>query len=238
MAKLPFGARLCASILKRCGMKTAIGTNNAANREAWLARALGEIPTGSRILDAGAGELAQKRHCSHLDYVAQDFGSYNGSGDGAGLQTGKWDQTHLDIVSDITEIPEPDASFDAIMCIEVFEHLPDPLAALREFTRLLKPSGWLVITAPRSSLTHFAPFHFQSGFNRYFYQHHLPKAGFDIQELSANGNYFGFIAQEVRRTMEGMPSYSDSRPGFWDILGGESLSAHAQQNGTIRKEQP
>ena len=129
------------------------------------------MPAGSRILDAGAGELRYKPLCSHLEYVSQDFAQYNGQGDGVGLQMGNWDQTHLDIVCDITQIPEPDQSFDVIMCIEVFEHLPDPLAALREFNRLLKSGGWLIITAPFNSLTHFAPYHFYTGLTNIFIAH-------------------------------------------------------------------
>ena len=31
----------------------------------------------------------------------------------------------LDIISDITSIPVSDNTFDAVMCIEVFEHLPN-----------------------------------------------------------------------------------------------------------------
>ena len=131
---------------------------NQQNREIWLEEALKKIPTGSRILDAGAGELRYKEFCEHLNYVSQDFAQYNGEGDSKGLQTGTWDQTKLDIISDITEIPELDDSFDAIMCVEVFEHLPDPTLAIKEFARLLKSGGTLIITAPFCSLTHFAPY--------------------------------------------------------------------------------
>jgi ubiquinone/menaquinone biosynthesis C-methylase UbiE len=92
---------------------------NLKTREQWLEKALSEVASGSRILDAGAGELQYKRFCQHLNYVAQDFGEYNGEGNTNGLQTGTWDNSKLDIISDITKIPEDDASFDAIMCIEV-----------------------------------------------------------------------------------------------------------------------
>lgn len=173
---------------------TAVGTKNLSNREAWLEKTLKKIPAGSRILDAGAGEQKYQRFCSHLNYVAQNFAKY----DGEGLQTKSWDQTKLDIVSDITQIPELDVSFDAIIYIEVFEHLPEPVKAIKEFTRLLKPGGYLILTAPFCSLTHFAPYHFYTGFNRYYYEKHLTENGFKIVELQENGNFFEYLAQEIR----------------------------------------
>lgn len=175
------------------------GSSNESEREAWLEAALLKVPPGSRLLDAGAGELKFKKFCRHLDYVAQDFAQYDGAGDNKGLQMGKWDQSRLDIVSDITAIPQPDRSFDAILCVEVFEHLPAPLLALKEFSRLLRPGGSLILTAPFNSLTHFAPYHFYGGFTRYFYEEHLPKHGFRIDEIRPNGNYFEFLGQELRR---------------------------------------
>ncbi len=176
-----------------------VGIGNEENRIAWVRGALQKIPQGSRILDAGAGERKYERYCSHLDYVAQDFAQYDGKGDGAGLQAGSWDQTRIDIVSDITSIPEPDGSFDALMCIEVLEHLPNPGNAIAEFARLIKPGGHLILTAPFCSLTHQAPFHFYSGFNRYFYSRLLADAGFSIEDLQENGNFFHYLGQEVRR---------------------------------------
>jgi SAM-dependent methyltransferase len=190
---------------------TDVGLRNEENRTSWLKTALEEIPAGSRILDAGAGERKYEQFCSHLNYVAHDFGRYDGTGDGAGIQTGKWDQTRLDIISDIVAIPENDDSFDAIMCVEVLEHLPEPIEAIREFARLLKPGGYLVITAPFCSLSHFAPYHFYSGFNRYFFEHHLAAHGFEIADFQVNGNYFEYLAQELRRLRAVAARYSNAR---------------------------
>jgi SAM-dependent methyltransferase len=176
-----------------------VGKKNQITREIWLEETLKKLPPGKRISDAGAGELRYKKFCTHLNYVSQYFAQYDGIGDHKGLQTTTWDQTKLDIISDITRIPESNNSFDAIMCIEVFEHLPEPIKAIQEFSRLLKPDGHLIITAPFCSLTHFAPYHFYSGFNRYFFEEHLYRNGFIILELVENGNYFEYLAQEIRR---------------------------------------
>ena len=51
---------------------------NEANRQQWLARTLSALPPGMQLLDAGAGELKNRVHCAHLDYVSQDFGEYAG----------------------------------------------------------------------------------------------------------------------------------------------------------------
>ncbi len=177
----------------------AVGTQNEATRVAWIEQTLQKIPAGARLLDAGAGERQFERFCAHLRYVAQDFAQYDGQGDGTGLQTGSWDQSKLDIVSDIARIPEPDASFDAIMCTEVFEHIPHPAQAMAEFARLLRPGGWLLITAPFCSLTHFAPYHFYTGFSKYFYDHYLAQHDFELLDFQRNGNYFEYVAQETRR---------------------------------------
>jgi len=198
--------------------KSLAGTKNLSNRLEWLEAALKKIPAGSRILDAGAGELDQKKYCGHLDYVSQDFGQYDGKGDGKGLQTKAWDNSKLDIVSDITAIPVPDASFDAVMCIEVFEHIPDPISAIKEFSRLMRPGGYLVITAPFCSSTHFAPYHFYTGFNRYFYEKHLAEHGFEIVEINENGNFFEFVAQELLRVQSCAEKYADTRISLLDKM--------------------
>jgi SAM-dependent methyltransferase len=196
---LPRSAR--SKILSVDQGQYVVGSKNAATRDAWVPAALAALPPGARLLDAGAGECQYKKHCGHLKYVAQDNAVYDGKGD-TGLQTGSWDFSRIDIVSDILNIPEPDASFDAVLCTEVLEHLPDPVRALDEMARLLRPGGMFIITAPFWSLTHFAPYHYATGFNRYFYEYHLGRLGFDIVEMTPNGNFFECVGQELRRVTD------------------------------------
>jgi SAM-dependent methyltransferase len=182
---------------------------NEANRQEQLRRKLAAIPPGSRILDAGAGELKNKQFCAHLQYVSQDFCQYDGKGDSAGLHPGAWDTSGIDLVCDITAIPEPDESFDAILCSEVLEHIPEPTRALDEFARLLKPGGTLILTAPFASLVHMAPYHYVTGFSSYWYEEHLPRRGFRIVELTPNGDWFAYLDQELKRLGSMARRYGD-----------------------------
>lgn len=216
-------------------LSSPIGTTNQEARERWLEARLKEIPAGSKILDAGAGELQYKRFCSHLDYTSQDFGAYDGVGDRVGMQMGTWDTSGIDIASDITSIPVEAESFDAVMCVEVLEHVPRPIDALAEFARILRSGGALIVTTPVSSLTHFAPYYFYNGFSRYFYEHALATIGFEIVELSFNGNFYESLAQEIRRVPSVGRDYSPEArrfPLLWRVVSRlallrlDHLSAH------------
>jgi ubiquinone/menaquinone biosynthesis C-methylase UbiE len=173
--------------------------NNEETRIDWVIEKLKHIPNGGTILDVGSGPQPFKKHCSHLHYVSQDFSQYSPEENPSGLHLENWQYSKQDIISDILSIPREDSSFDAILCTEVFEHIPSPIDAIKELSRLLKPNGFLILTAPFCSMTHFAPYFYYSGFSRYFYETHLAENNFEIMELSPNGNYFRYVMQETAR---------------------------------------
>lgn len=184
--------------------------NNKIPREKWIKRALKEVPMNSKLLDAGAGELQYKNFCQHLQYVSQDLGTYDGTGNGEGLQVGERDNSRIDIKSDIINIPVADKSFDVILCIEVFEHIPEPIKALEEFGRILKKGGLAIITVPVSSYTHYAPQYFYNGFSKYFFDKYLTEFGFKIEEIEFNGNYFTYLFGMITA----VPSVTQKYLGF------------------------
>lgn len=182
-------------------IKNKIVFSNDSIRERWVSDHLSKLSKGKSILDAGAGECRYKKHCGHLAYTAQDFGGYDGQGNSEGLQTETRDSTGIDILCDIVDMPVDDASFDAIMCIEVIEHLPKPIDAIKEFSRVLNNDGQLILTAPFNSLTHYAPHYYYNGFSKYWYERILAENGFEIVEMKMVGNYFQYLSGEVYRVI-------------------------------------
>jgi len=50
--------------------------------------------------------------------------------------------------ADATQMPYRDSTFDAAICSETVEHIPDDQGVVREIARVLKPDGLLFFTVP------------------------------------------------------------------------------------------
>ena len=181
-------------------------------RNQWVINQISIIPEGRVLLDAGAGEQKYRSFCSHLKYIAQDFGKFIPNETSVGLsQDISWDYTGINITCDIVDIPLEDESVDTVLCTEVFEHLKNPILALEEFSRILKRNGTLILTAPVCCLTHMAPYFYYNGFSEYWYKEHLSDTGFEIKEFISNGNYFKYMSQELFRTTYMAERYCETK---------------------------
>lgn len=98
-----------------------------------LARYL--IETGARVLGVDAAE--------EMITLARELSSQDVANS----------QLRFEHIATIARLPLPDQSLDGILCSSVLEYVPDPVACLAEFARVLRPGGLLVVSvANRNSL--------------------------------------------------------------------------------------
>lgn len=179
--------------LRNALRSSAVFAFNQVDRDRWVATQAARLTPGSRVLDIGAGSCPYRALFSHCDYQAQDFKGLQGEQLRSGTYGG------IDYVCDATSIPVDAATFDAVICTEMIEHVPYPTQVIEEFSRILKPGGVLLLTAPLGSGIHQEPYHFYGGFTPYWYDKFLQEAGFEHIRIEANGGSFKFFGQESLR---------------------------------------
>lgn len=185
---------------------------NLRNRDNWIAQQASSIPTGAKVLDVGAGSAPYRALFAHCDYQTQDFAQLKGEQ----LRHGQY--ARIDFVSQAHAVPVPDGSFDVIVCTEVIEHVPDPMAVVREFGRILAPGGRLILTAPLGSGIHQEPHHFYGGYTPYWYRRFLAEAGFGAIEVTANAGSLRHIAQETIRFTRLTRPFSFPAPWYLQLI--------------------
>lgn len=107
----------------------------------YLRRVYGDR-TDLTLLDIGCGTGAMSRKLQEFGpVVSADFSPH------ALSFSRRRGLSHL-CAADAMRLPFRDRSFDAVVALDLLEHLPDDRAALREFHRVLRPGGRLVASVP------------------------------------------------------------------------------------------
>ncbi|HED1420433.1 TPA: class I SAM-dependent methyltransferase [Kluyvera georgiana] len=178
--------------------------DNQNERDDFVIRQLSNLPSNKLLLDAGCGSQRYRQYCSHLQYKTQDFGQYTtdqkkmiGTEGVGGLEGYQYGQ--LDYIGDIWNIQEKNENFDAILCTEVLEHIPYPIETIKEFSRLLKKNGILILTAPSNCLRHMDPYFFYTGFSDRWYEKFLNDYDLEIISIEPVGDYYSWLSVEMAR---------------------------------------
>ena len=103
-----------------------------------------KLPRAAAILDVGTSTGANLR-------LLQDMGFANVCGlDPSDEAIRYCRERQLAPVrqGDVCAMPFLDAQFDLVLATDIIEHVDDDAQALREIRRVLKPSGWALLTVP------------------------------------------------------------------------------------------
>lgn len=101
-----------------------------------------------------------------------------------------------DVVGTVDALPFEGSSFDGLLSTQVFEHVGDPVAALRECARVLRERGRIVLTVPGVWPAHEAP-HDYWRFTKYGVERALADAGFVDVVIEAAGGFWASVGQMV-----------------------------------------
>jgi SAM-dependent methyltransferase len=115
------------------------------------------LKAGDRVLDAGCGggrHVCEAFRIKGVDVVGIDLNWEDLCKTATTLylmhmQDGGDQRRCLISRADVVSLPFKEGAFDAVICSEVLEHIPDNRKAVRELVRVLKPGGELVVSVPR-----------------------------------------------------------------------------------------
>jgi SAM-dependent methyltransferase len=165
---------------------------------------------------------------------------------GGGLVARKADlNTPLDI---------PDNEFDALVCCEGIEHIENPYLVLREFRRIVRDGGFVIISIPntidlrqrlrflrRGYLSHYPPFvpgHINM-IGTFLLCHGLVRNGFEIVDIDAPKTYCGWAARLLCRLLRfdrnsGLPDNVNAMLSSRKVLCGRTVALTARVRDGIR----
>lgn len=139
------------------------------------------------MLDVGCGKQPYRSYFNHVKSLKTcDFDAERGE---------------VDFACPAHKIPLPDESLDSILCTEVLEHVPDPLAVWREFYRVLRPGGKVLLTTPMYWPAHELPYDFHR-FPEHGLRHLICESGFELEAIIPRGGPRAFWGQVTMHVMQ------------------------------------
>ena len=98
-------------------------------------------------------------------------------------------QTPPEICASAPSLPFVASSFDTVFSSQVLEHVPEPWVMIEEMARVLKPGGFLLVSAPHIWGLHEVPQDYFR-FTCYGLQHLAERAGLQVVEVRPMAGYW------------------------------------------------
>ena len=148
---------------------------------------LAHFPPGARVLDAGCGRslFTEIRPDWPFAITAADVDFDLLAARKAEFAAVRW------VVGEAHPLPFRDGAFQGLFAGELIEHLADPAAGLREFRRVLRPGGMLILTTPnRRRLANVV-----DRSERPYSPDHLSELSYDEAKALLAANGFAVVAE-------------------------------------------
>ncbi len=142
----------------------------------------------ARVLDVGAGRVIEKNSRTGFTVIADCYARLMQKQEYIGLEIET--DSRPSVVGDAHRLPFADNTMDGVLMMSVLEHLCDPIRAVDEVYRVLKPGGVFFSYAPFYHRYHPSP-HDYFRFTEEGYRYLL--RDFRAVELISGGNYFAVL---------------------------------------------
>lgn len=111
---------------------------------------------------------------------------------------------HPAVLGDAHNLPFKDCAFDCVKCTELLEHVENPERVVEDITRVLKPSGTLILSMPFNFPIHADPYDFQR-FTNYKLKKILEN-DFEVEIMKKQGLYFTVLGHMIKQAITNMKS--------------------------------
>lgn len=190
-------------LIQKHGFKTFFQTMSTQPRELTYGEArdlegdlVRSYVEGKTVLEVGCGGVKTVERSIGVDWIEP----------GETVPHLHGEKSVADIIASADELPIENAHVDAIIARHILEHLPNTVKALKEWNRVLKMDGQLIIAVPDQEQCNSIPLNPEHvhAFTQSSLKDLLELLGFKVSSSEKTGNHISFVcvAKKVREASE------------------------------------